>query len=59
MVVSTYLSLIPVIATNLLAHADMYGDRDAMPDLIAQESWKVTRAAVKKLGINIPEEAPA
>ena len=58
MVVQTYLGLIPVVAGNLLGHADMYGDRDAIPEMIADEAWKVTRAAVKKIGIQIPDQAP-
>ena len=58
MVVQVYLNLIPVVASNLLGHADMYADRDEIPERIAEEAWKVTRAAVKKIGINIPDQAP-
>jgi len=58
MVVSTYLSLIPVVAGNLLANAELYADRDEIPNRIADEAWKVTRAAVKKIGIDIPEKEP-
>lgn len=56
MVVQTYLGLIPVIAGSVLAHAEMYGDRDELPERIATEAWNVTRAAVKKIGINVPEQ---
>ena len=55
MVTSTYLSLIPVIAGPVLANTEMYADREAIPDRIADEAWAVTRAALKKLGIEIPE----
>jgi hypothetical protein len=41
---SIYLSLIPMIAS-----------RQTDPDRVADEAWEVMRAAVKKLGIDIPE----
>lgn len=58
MVINTYLGLIPVVASAVLQRTEMYDDHDAIPDRIADEAWRVTRAAVKKIGIEIPEEAP-
>lgn len=55
MVVSTYLSLIPVVAGTVLARTEMYEDQEKVPDRIADEAWNVTRAAVKKIGIEIPD----
>ena len=57
-VVSTYLSLIPVVAQTVLSHTDMYADQEQIPDRIADEAWRVTAAAVRKLGINIPDQRP-
>ena len=59
MVTSTYLSLIPVVAATVLQNTEMYADREEIPDRIADEAWSVTRAAVKKLGITIPERPEA
>lgn len=58
MVVSCYLSLVPVVAGAILAHTDTYPDREQIPERIAEEAWRVTGAVVKRLGITIPEERP-
>ncbi len=55
MITNTYLSLIPVIAGPVIQNADLYADQEEIPDLIAERAWAVTRAAMKKLGIEIPE----
>jgi hypothetical protein len=55
-VTSTYLNLIPVVAASVLANTEMYADREEIPGRIADEAWGVTRAAVKKLGIEIPAQ---
>ncbi len=54
-VVNTYLSLVPVVASGVLAHADMYAEREEIPDRIADEAWAVARAAVRKIGIDVAE----
>jgi hypothetical protein len=59
MVVSCYLSLVPIVAQVVLAQPDMYAAREEIPDRIADEAWRVTAAAVKKIGIKISEERPA
>ncbi len=59
MVTSTYLGLIPVVAATVIQNADLYADQDEIGDLIAERAWSVTRAAVKKLGIEIPERPEA
>lgn len=57
LVMNTYLGLIPVVASAVMQRTEMYDDRDAIPDRIADEAWRVTRAAVKKIGIEMPENA--
>ena len=55
LVVSTYLSLIPIVAQTVLTRTEMYEDQEKVPDRIADEAWRVTRAAVRKIGVEIPE----
>lgn len=48
-----YLDLIPVVANRQLENCDSYGDRDALPERIADEAWKIAAAAVKRVGIDV------
>ena len=59
-VVNTYLGLIPVITGAVLARPDpdMWEGRENISERIAEEAWSVTRAAVKRIGIDIPESPP-
>jgi len=39
----------------VLTRTEMYEDQEKVPDRIADEAWRVTRAAVRKIGVEIPE----
>jgi hypothetical protein len=55
LVVGCYLSLVPIVAQTILAQTDTYCNREEVPDRIADEAWKVTAAAMKKIGIQVAE----
>ena len=48
-----YLDLIPVVASRQLDGCDSFSDRDALPERIADEAWKIASAAVKRVGIDV------
>jgi hypothetical protein len=48
-----YLDLIPVVASRQIDACDSFNDRDALPERIADEAWKIAAAAVKRVGIDV------
>lgn len=54
-VMACYMGLVPVVAARELDHLEPFGDRD-ISRAIADRAWDITRAVVKKVGIEVPDK---
>ena len=56
-VVGCYMSVLPIVTEAVLRDKDQSPAAD-IPDRIADQAWRITIAAMKKIGIGIPELPP-
>lgn len=57
-VTTCYLSLVPIVAQSVLSNPAMYCSPDEIPERIADEAWRCTAAAVRRLGVKVPDHRP-